>query len=378
MEGLVHEPVASQPEEQSTQITASRGFARWLALYGASLAFTSYQTGQLFLVGVTPNGTLSLHQRNFLRAMGLAGDADRLYLASLAQIWRLENVLGFEERANGYFDRLYVPRNGQTVADIDVHELGIETSGRVIFVNTKYSCLATTSTSHSFKPIWRPDFISRLAPEDRCHLNGLCMENGRPRYVTAVSTTDIVDGWRGHRREGGVVIDIDTDARLAEGLSMPHSPRLHDGALWVLDSGNGYLTRIDRGTGARDRVAFLPGFLRGLSFHAGHAIVGLSRPRDGAFEGLALQEELARRGGEPWCGVQIVDVANGDVVEWLRLDGAIRELFDVKVLPGIACPMALPTSGPDLASFITIEPPDRPLAERNVFGDTRLVLNRSE
>lgn len=349
---------------EQTQITASRGFARWLTIHGASLAFTSYQTGQMFLVGVTPDGALSIHQRNFLRAMGLAGDAERLYLASLAQIWRLENVLAPQERANGYFDRLYVPRNGQIVADLDVHELGIETSGRVIFVNTKYSCLATTSTSHSFKPIWRPDFISRLAPEDRCHLNGLCMENGRPRYATAVSTTDIVDGWRGCRRDGGVVIDIDTDARVVEGLSMPHSPRLYDGALWLLDSGNGYLVRADPTTGAAERIAFLPGFLRGLSFHAGHAFVGLSMPRDGAFHGLALQEELSRRGGAPWCGIQIVNVMNGDVVEWLRLDGAIRELFDVKVLAGVACPMALPISGPDLASFITIEPPDHPLSER--------------
>lgn len=358
--------LAEQPavQEAATQITASRGFARWLALNGASLAFTSYQTGLLFLVGVTPDDQLSLHQRNFLRAMGLAGDADRLFLAGLAHIWRLENVLGPQERANGHFDRLYVPRTGQTVADIDVHELGVESSGRLVFVNTKYSCLATTSAVHSFKPVWQRDFISRLAPEDRCHLNGLCLENGRPRYVTAVSTTDIVDGWREQRRDGGVVIDIDTDVQVAEGLSMPHSPRLYDGALWVLDSGNGHLTRIDRKTFVQDRIAFLPGFLRGLSFHAGHAFIGLSLPRDGAFHGLALQEELAKRGGEPWCGVQIVNVANGNVVEWLRLDGAIRELFDVRVLPGVSCPMALPTSGPDLASFISIEAPDRPLIER--------------
>lgn len=356
-------PVVEQPPA-TTNITASRGFAQWLSLYQVSLAFTSYQSGQLFLVGVMPNGGLSLHQRNFVRAMGLAGDAERLYIAGLAHIWRLENVLGAQEVANGHFDRLYVPRTGQTVADIDVHELGVETTGRVVFVNTKYSCLATTSTTHSFKPIWRPSFISRLAPEDRCHLNGLCMENGRPRYVTAVSTTDLVDGWRTHRRDGGVVIDVETDEVVAAGLSMPHSPRLHDGALWVLDSGNGHLLRIDRSTGERAQVTFLPGFMRGLAFHAGHAFVGLSMPRDGAFHGLALEDEIGQRGGEPWCGVQIVNTANGDIVEWLRLDGAIRELFDVRVLPGVVCPMALPTFGPELASFVTIEAPDRPLGER--------------
>ena len=143
---------------------------------------------------------------------------------------------------------------------------------------------------------------------------------------------------------------------------MPHSPRVHGGALWVLDSGNGYLTRIDRESGAAERVAFCPGFLRGLSFHDGHAVVGLSLARhEGVFSGLPLQEELDRRRGEAWCGIQIVNTANGDIVEWLRLEGGIRELFDVRVLPGVRCPMALPTFGPDLASFITIEAPDRHL-----------------
>ncbi|GAB5377268.1 MAG: TIGR03032 family protein [Acuticoccus sp.] len=356
---------AAAQGEVLTNVSCSRGLAQWLALHNTSIAFTSYQTGQLFLVGARPDGALSLHQRNFVRAMGLIGNQQSLLLAGLAQIWRLENVLGPDQRANEHFDRLYVPRRGQTVADLDAHELGIDSAGRLLFVSTKYSCLATDSAIHSFKPVWRPPFISRLAPEDRCHLNGLAMEEGVPRYMTAVATTDVVDGWRQHRRDGGVVVDVATDAILAEGLSMPHSPRVHQGAVWVLDSGNGYLTRIDPQTGARERVAFCPGFLRGLSFHAGHALVGLSLARrEGVFSGLALQEQLEARRSDAWCGVQIVNTQNGDIVEWLRLEGAVRELFDVRFLPGVRCPMALPTFGPELASFITIEAPDRPLDER--------------
>lgn len=356
---------APAAQEIATRITCSRGLPQWLALHNCSLAVTSYQTGQLFLVGVLQNGALSIHQRNFVRAMGLIGDGQTLLLAGLAQVWRFENVLAPNERANEHFDRLYVPRRGQTVSDLDVHELGIDTSGRLIFVNTKYSCLATDSAVHSFKPVWRPPFISRLAPEDRCHLNGLAMEEGVPRYVTAVSTTDIVDGWRDRRRDGGVIVEIATDEIVAEGLSMPHSPRLHEGALWFLDSGNGYLTRLDLQSRERARVAFCPGFLRGLSFHDGHAVVGLSLARrEGVFSGLALQDELERRGASAWCGVQIIDTRHGDIVEWLRLEGGVRELFDVRVLPGVRCPMALPTFGPELASFITIEAPDRPLSER--------------
>ena len=50
--------------------------------------------------------------------------------------------------------------------------------------NTLFSCLAAASPTHTFRPLWRPPFVSRLAPEDRCHLNGLALRDGEPRYVT--------------------------------------------------------------------------------------------------------------------------------------------------------------------------------------------------
>jgi uncharacterized protein (TIGR03032 family) len=207
---------------------------------------------------------------------------------------------------------------------------------------------------HSFQPIWKPPFITKTAPEDRCHLNGLAMENGTARYVTAVSRSDIVNGWRDRRAEGGTIIDVMTDAVLTSNLSMPHSPRIHDGRLYVLDSGRGYLSRVDRDTGKIDDVAFLPGFLRGLAFHGGHAIVGLSLPRDRSFSGLGLDDELTKRDAEAWCGVQVVELSTGNVIQWLRLDGAIRELFDVAVLPGVRCPLAVSPSSPEFASMISV------------------------
>lgn len=347
-----------------TQITCSRTFAAWLAQHRVGLAFSSYQSGQLFLVGQFGNDNLSFHQRNFVRAMGLAPRGEELYLASLNQIWRFANVLGPDERANGHFDRLYVPRTAHVTGDVDAHEIAVEASGRIVFVNTRFSCLATVSRTHSFKPVWKPKFISRLAAEDRCHLNGLALEDGRVRYVTAVSATDVVDGWREHRVGGGLLIRVDDHEVVAGGFSMPHSPRVHDGWIWMLDSARGYLVRVDPVTGAKQDVAFCPGFLRGLSIHAGHAVVTLSLPRNLSFSGLPLEGEIARRGGTPWCGVQIIKLATGDVVEWIRLEGAIRELFDVAVLPGTTCPMAAPESGADLSTLLTIEAPDAPLDAR--------------
>jgi uncharacterized protein (TIGR03032 family) len=339
----------------STKISVSRGFADWLRTNRVSIVFTSYQTGQLFLIGVMPGGQVSFHQRSFDRAMGVCARPERIYLGTHYQIWRLENVLAPGERANEHFDRLYIPRNAQTTGDVDVHELVVEPSGRIVFVNTKFSCLATTSLTHGFKPLWKPEFISRLAPEDRCHLNGLAMEDGKVRYVTAVSRSDLVDGWRERRHEGGVVIDVSNGRVVTEQLSMPHSPRVANGQLWVLDSGRGQVSRVDGSTGKLDPVAFCPGFLRGLAIWQNFAVVGLSLPRDGSFAGLELEDTLKARDGEAWCGLQIVDLRNGDIVQWLRLSGHVRELFDVTILPSVACPMAVGQHGNEINSTVTYE-----------------------
>ncbi|HMG48180.1 MAG TPA: TIGR03032 family protein [Allosphingosinicella sp.] len=349
-------PQAAQPAADQTRISVSRGFGNWLARNRCSLAFTSYQTGQLFLVGRLPGGQVSFHQQNYVRAMGVHATPARLYVGSLFQIWRLENVLAPHERANENFDRLYVPRNAQTTGDIDAHELSVDRAGRVIFVNTKFSCLATTSTTHGFKPLWKPPFISRLAAEDRCHLNGLAMDDGAPAYVTAVSRSDMINGWRDRRHEGGVLIDVRDERIVTDQLSMPHSPRVAADGVYLLDSGRGMLARVDPQSGARTDIAFCPGFLRGLALVGGYAVATVSLPRDGAFSGLALQDELKKRDGEPWCGICIVDLRTGDLVDWIRLNGAIKELFDVAVIPDTLCPMALGVSSPDIQSLISFEP----------------------
>ncbi len=336
-----------------TSITVSRGFAGWLESNRVSLAFTSYQTGQLYLVGVMANGSISFNRQNFQRAMGLCVDGPRLWVGSLFQLWRLENMLQPGEIANSVFDAAFVPREARTTGDIDIHEIGILADSRAVFVNTKYSCLATTDPVHSFKPLWKPDFISKLAAEDRCHLNGLAMRDGIPAYVTAVSQTDVLSGWRARRDKGGIIIEVASGRVLTDELSMPHSPRLADGRLYALDSGRGQLIAIDADTGACEDIAFCPGFLRGLAIHNGYAVVTASKPRDGSFKELALQREIEKRDGEAWCGLFIVNLRHGDIVEWVKLDGAIGELFDVAVLPGLRCPMSLGVGTIEIQNSIT-------------------------
>jgi uncharacterized protein (TIGR03032 family) len=340
---------------QVVEKSCSRGLAAWLAGNNLSLAISSYQTGRVYLVGSDKQGRVAFFERLFERAMGIVGNAQRIYLGSLYQLWRFENVLRSNEVIHGQFDKCYVPRNAQTIGDLDIHELGIRTNGKVVFINTKYSCVAELSQTHSFKAIWKPDFISKLAPEDRCHLNGLAMVDGAPKYVTAVCKSDGVDGWRDRRSEGGVVIDIDTNEIVCEGLSMPHSPRWANGKLWVLNAGTGQLGWVDFATKSFVPLAFLPGFARGLSITGNTAAVGLSKPRNQRFEGLQLDAELSKRDIEPWCGVQIVSLVNGDVLQWIRFEGDISEIFDLCFLPNVRNPMMVGLRTPEIRELITFE-----------------------
>ena len=333
---------AADGEAPQLEFSSSRQFPEWLAEQTVSLAFTTYRAGKLFFIGLNPETSrLSIFERTFERCMGLTVAGNALYMSSLYQLWRFENAVPDGEAHDGY-DRVFVPQVGYVTGDIDVHDIGLDAEGRVVFVNTLFSCLATVSETHSFIPIWQPPYISRLAAEDRCHLNGLAMEDGRPCYVTAVSQTDATDGWRERRRDGGVVIDVETGQIVADGLSMPHSPRVYRDKLWVHDSGTGYFGTIDTARGTFEPLAFCRGYLRGLAFIGDFAVVGLSLPRGSrTFEGLALEDELAKRGVEPMCAIQVIDLRSGDIVHWLRIDGIVEELYDVVVMPDVRRPMAI-------------------------------------
>ncbi len=346
--------VSNHATPPALEITGSRQLSAWLTQQGISLAFTTYQTGKLFLIGLQPDGRLSVFERTFNRAMGLWANPDTLYMSSLYQLWRFENALEQGQAQNGY-DRLYVPQIGYTTGDIDIHDIAVDRDGRVIFINTLFSCLATVSDKYSFVPLWKPPFISKLAAEDRCHLNGLAMEEGHPRYVTAVGQTDIADGWRDRRQNGGCVIDMLSDEVILSGLSMPHSPRLYQGKLWLLNSGVGDFGYVDRERAVFESVTFCPGYIRGLAFSGDFAVVGLSKPRQNkTFSGLPLDDNLRARNAEARCGLQVIDLRTGDIVHWLRIEGIVHELYDVAVLPGVHRPMALGFKTDEIRRVLTI------------------------
>ena len=291
--------------------------------------------------------------------MGISVDRpDRLTLASGAQVVRFQNVLAPHERINDVFDACYVPRTFHLTGDLDLHDIGVDAmTGR--FSSTRDSivsrhCRQNTASRRSgcrrsSLECWTA--TSAISTGSRC-----C--KGKPAYVTAVSRSDVIDGWRDRRADGGVVVDVEANRIVCEGLSMPHSPRMHRGELWLVNSGTGEIGVVEglsEGKGRFAPRAFCPGFLRGLAFRDKYAFVGLSKPRYKRFEGLALDDRLKRADAEPWCGVQIIDLDAGGCIDWLRIDGAVAELYDVAVIPGFRRPMALTPFSGEAAALITFE-----------------------
>jgi uncharacterized protein (TIGR03032 family) len=338
-------------------IHASRQFGSWMYEEYLSFAFTTYQSSRLGFIGVNERQRIVGFERIFNRAMGLYVSDQRMYLSTKYQLWQLENVLSPGQHHEGH-DRLFIPQLGYTTGDLDIHDLVVDQDGRIVFVSSLLNCLATISSSSSCTPLWKPPFISKVVNEDRCHLNGLAMVDGKPRYVTAISRSDVVNGWREKRHSGGCVIDVQSNEILVEGLSMPHSPRWYGDRLWLLNSGTGEFGYVDITTGGFEPVTFCPGYARGLSLWKNWAIVALSKPRteDGTFSGLALDERLVAHDTAPRCGFLVIDLNTGAIAHWLQLEGVVTELYDIQVLPQVRNPKAFGFQTDEISRFITLDP----------------------
>jgi uncharacterized protein (TIGR03032 family) len=306
-----------------------------------SLAISTYQAGKLILVGFDNSGNVSVQDLPILRSMGIAADesARNLYVAGLHSITRFVDAIQ-PGQANLENDRVYIPQVTYTTADINTHDMAVDHNGRLIFTNTLFSCLCTLSDTHSFVPIWQPPFITDLKPEDRCHMNGFCLDqNGEPAYATAVSDTNLAGGWRDNRKSGGVVIDIQKNEIISRGLPMPHSPRMHEGELYLQNAGTGYLGKVNLEDGKFEEIIFLPGFLRGLTFTNHYAICSVSKNRnDRTFKGLDLDNNLKKNKVNARCGVYIIDLLTGSNVHSIEAEGFLEEIYDVLALKNVQRP----------------------------------------
>ena len=331
---------AGAPATREVRHEYTRTLPPLLAQLGVSLLVSTYQAGKVVAVGVE-QGELTLSYHNFERAMGLAVKPDCIAVGARAQVWFLKSAPDLAARVEpaGRHDACFLTRSSHFTGEIQAHELAW---GRdeLWLVNTAFGCLCTLDGRHSFVPRWRPPFLTSLAAEDRCHLNGLALQDGEPKYVTALAETDTPQGWRPDRASSGCLIDVASGQTVARGFAMPHSPRVHQGRVWMLHSGAGQLVLVDPASGKVDVVTELPGYVRGLALYDRFAFVGLSKIRETAtFGGVPI----AARRPELKCGVGVVDLGTGRLAAHLEFVTGVEEIFDVQVLPGARCPVL---SGP--------------------------------
>lgn len=335
------------------------GFVPLLAELNISLVVTTYQAGKLLAIG-THQGGISISFHNFEQAMGLALTPDGIAVGTKRQVWYLRAApeLAAKIAPPGKYDACFLTRSAHFTGPVQGHELAWG-DGSLWQVNTLFSCLSSLREQFSFVPRWRPPFLTDWAAEDRCHLNGLAMEGGRPRFATMLAETDTGAGWRPTKATTGCIYDVVKNQPVIRGLCMPHSPRVSDGRLWVLNSGRGELAVFDATSNTALPICGLPGYTRGLDFFGRYAVVGLSRIREkDVFGGLPIAEHWENLN----CGVSIVDCQSGRSVAAFRFLSGVEEIFEVKVLPGIRAPAI---SGPlpdiDGTDNIWLVPQPQPL-----------------
>jgi uncharacterized protein (TIGR03032 family) len=330
----VPRPAVQPAPESPLRSVATSTLPALLQEIASSLLVSTYQSGRVILVRADGDA-LNTHFRSFPSPMGMALGPRYLAIGTARHIWEYRNVPAAARRLDppDRHDACFLPRASHVTGDIRVHDMAFA-GDELWVVNTRFSCLCVLDRDHSFVPRWRPPFISALGPEDRCHLNGLAVVDGRPRYVTALGRNDAPAGWREAKATGGILLDVESGEEVAGGLSMPHSPRWHNGHLWVLESGKGEIGVVDLPTGRVQAVAQLPGFTRGLCFAGPYAFVGLSQVRESVFGGIPLSQRLKDR----VCGVWVIDTRNGQTVAFLRFEDAVQEIFEVALLPGFRFP----------------------------------------
>jgi uncharacterized protein (TIGR03032 family) len=325
-------------QHRDVHCTHSDNLPALLSQLGLSVLISTYQTGHLVVVAAQ-QGRLVLTFHLFDRAMGVAVKPGCLAICTRKEVWFARSVpeIAAKLEPQGRYDACFLARTSHLTGDIQAHESAWVDSEFWV-VNTLFSCLAALHPYYSFAPRWRPPFVSALRPEDRCHLNGLALVDGQPRYVTALAQTDSAEGWRAAKATGGCLLEVPSGSVVADQLSLPHSPRVHRGRLFILHSGEGRLDAVDLANGQVVPVVALPGVARGLALYEDYAFIGLSKARP-SLEGVPI---VARR-DQLKCGLVVVDLRSGRLAGELEFTTGVEEISDVQVLPGITCPYV---SGP--------------------------------
>jgi uncharacterized protein (TIGR03032 family) len=331
----VTEPAAISAEALGSVHT--RNFPGLLQRLNSSLLLSTLERARTLVVVRSEGEVLHTDFVALNQPMGMAVDSKRIVVGGWDRVYEFRNMPAFSA---GFappeaHDAVYLLRNVHVTGAIYIHEIALADE-ECWCVNTRFSCLCTLDQAHSFVPRWRPPFVTGYAPGDRCHLNGLALQEGRPRFVTAFGESNTVEGWRANKRDGGIVIDIDNGETIVRGLFMPHSPRVYRDRLWLLESGKGSLATVELATGKLETVIRLPGFTRGLDFAGPFAFIGLSQVR--AAPNTSVDIAVTDENPERASGVWVVNIETAKTVAFLRFAGVVEELYAVHLMRGTARP----------------------------------------
>lgn len=330
----------------------SKQFPALLQKLNISLALSTYQAGKLIFISPKDEHALVQLPRSFKKAMGIAVQGDRMALAGLDEITVFGNVpelaYHYPKKPNVY-DALFMPRASYFTGALDIHDLEWGKDG-LYAVNTSFSCICKIDMSYNFTPVWQPPFISALAAEDRCHLNGMAMRNGLPAYASAFNTGNSKGSWRENITKTGVIIDIESNEVIADSLAMPHSPRLYPEGLFVLLSAKGELLHINPGSGEQKTVIQYPGFLRGMDRHGDFLFIGVSKIRQSSKTFAKINDSLKASA----AGILVVHLPTAKLVAQLAYQASVDEIYDVKVLPNLKRPNILNTMSDDYKKGLSI------------------------
>jgi len=317
-----------------------------------TIAISTYQAGKVIFISAKNNEELIQLPRTFNKAMGIALQGDKMAVATKDEVIVLVNSAGLANsypKQPGVYDGLFMPRAAFYTGQIDIHDLHWGEEG-LWAVNTSFSCLVLINEEYSFIPRWRPAFISGLASEDRCHLNGMAMQNGKTVYVTSFGDGDKPQSWRDNITKTGIVIDISTGETILRDLPMPHSPRLYNGKLYLLLSATGEVVCAEPESGKYEVVSNLSGFVRGMAKYGDYLFVGLSRLRKNSstFRHLSIADKALN------AGIKILHLPTGGYVGEIIYRSTVDEIYDVQIIPDMKRPGILNTYRDDYRKGLSV------------------------
>lgn len=308
----------------------SPGVPELLKQLNCSLAISTYQTGKVVIFSPKDDDTLIQLPRNFNRPMGMAVKGDKWAIACNSEVVVTTNSKGlakhYPKNPNTY-DKLFVPRKSLFTGPLDLHDLQWADE-ELIGVNTSFSCLVKFNGQYSFDPIWKPSFVSKLVPEDRCHLNGLALVNDQPKYVTALGVSDERVGWKKDMLHSGILMDVENNEIILKGLPVPHSPRFYKDGLYMLLSATGEVIKVDTNKNSYEVITRLRGFLRGVDRHGDYLFVAMSKLR----KGTSLFKDAPIAKDSVYCGISIIYLPTGNQIGYITYNNTVEELFEVKVI----------------------------------------------